>query len=52
VLAILERCGARDHAAGEAQRYRELALTTIRNLPIPEDRREELASVVERSIAI
>jgi geranylgeranyl diphosphate synthase type I len=52
VLDILERCGARDHAASEAQRYREEALTSIRNLPIPADRREEMASVVERSIAI
>ena len=52
VLGILGRCGARDHASGEAERYREMALTTIRNLPIPADRREELASVVERSIAI
>jgi geranylgeranyl diphosphate synthase type I len=52
VLAILERCGARDHAASEAQRYREMALTTIRHLPITLDRREELTSVVERSIAI
>ena len=52
VLGILERCGARDHATREAERYRQLALTTIRNLPIPEERRDELTWVVERSIAI
>jgi len=51
VLAILERCGAREHALGEARRYRDRALAAIGELPIGEERRAELRQVVESVIA-
>jgi geranylgeranyl diphosphate synthase type I len=52
VLAILERCGAREHAMREASRYRRIALDAIAALPIAPDRRAELSLVVETGIAI
>jgi geranylgeranyl diphosphate synthase type I len=51
VLAILDRCGAADHARGEARRYRDAALADIDGLPIPDERRSELRQVVESIIA-
>lgn len=51
VLAILERCGAREHALDEARRYRDLALTHLDRLPCPAERRQELAAVVRSVIA-
>jgi geranylgeranyl diphosphate synthase type I len=50
VLAILDRCGARAHAEGEARRHRDMALEDLRALPVPDGRRAELESVVETII--
>ena len=52
VIAILERSGARDHAEGEARRCRDRALQTVAGLPIAPERRAELASLIETSIAV
>ncbi|MGH2427866.1 MAG: polyprenyl synthetase family protein [Candidatus Limnocylindria bacterium] len=51
VLAILERCGAREHALSEARRYRDLALRGVDQLPCAEERRIELRKLVESVIA-
>lgn len=51
VLAILEGCGAREHALAEARRYRDLALDGIAALPIADARREELRTLVQAIIA-
>jgi geranylgeranyl diphosphate synthase type I len=51
VLAILDRCGAAEHARAEARRHRDAALTDIDSLPIPADRKEELRALVESIIA-
>jgi geranylgeranyl diphosphate synthase, type I len=50
VLAILDRCGARAYAEGQARRYRDLALNDIASLPIPEAVRVGLQRVVEAVI--
>jgi geranylgeranyl diphosphate synthase type I len=50
-LAILERSGAREHALGEARRYRDLALRHLDLLPCPIERRRELAELVGSVIA-
>ena len=52
VIAILERSGARRHAEGEARRTRDRALATVSALPIAPERRAELASLIETSIAV
>ena len=52
VIAILERSGARKHAEGEARRTRDRALATVAALPIAPERRAELASLIETSIAV
>ena len=52
VLAILDRAGARDHAVGEAKRFRDLALTDAEALPIASSRRDELHALVESVIAL
>lgn len=51
VLAILERCGAREHALGEARRYRDLALHHVELLPCALDRKRELTTLVRSVIA-
>jgi Geranylgeranyl pyrophosphate synthase len=51
VLEILERCGARRHAEEEALRYRDLAISQARSLPVPEDRLAELRTLVESMIS-
>ncbi|MDQ2689796.1 MAG: polyprenyl synthetase family protein [Chloroflexota bacterium] len=51
VLAILERSGAREHARAEARRYRDRALEQLFALPCPDERKEELATVV-RSVIV
>jgi geranylgeranyl diphosphate synthase type I len=51
VLAILERSGAREHARVEARRYRDRALEQLFALPCPDERKEELATVV-RSVIV
>jgi len=51
VLAILDRCGARDHALAEARRYRDRALELLVNLPCPPDRKGDLAAFVRSVIA-
>jgi geranylgeranyl diphosphate synthase type I len=50
-LAILDRCGARDHATAEARRYRDLALARIDGLPCDERARAQLRFLVEMVIA-
>jgi len=52
VLAILDRAGARDQAIGEAHRFRDLALADAESLPIGDDRRRELRSLVESVISL
>jgi geranylgeranyl diphosphate synthase type I len=51
VLAILDRSGARAMAEAEARRYKELALATLAELPIPDAPRAELSSLVESVVA-
>jgi geranylgeranyl diphosphate synthase type I len=51
VLAILERCGARDHTLAEARRYRDRSLEELELLPCPPDGKRELAVVVRSMIA-
>jgi geranylgeranyl diphosphate synthase, type I len=51
VLEILERSGAREHALGEARRYRGLALAQIDRLPCPPERRAQLSALVATAIA-
>lgn len=52
VLDLLERSGAREHALGEARRFRDMALADVAELPIPEERRSQLAELVEGAIAV
>jgi geranylgeranyl pyrophosphate synthase len=51
VLDILERCGAREHALGEARRYRDIALGHLERLPCPPDGKRELEGLVRSVIA-
>jgi geranylgeranyl diphosphate synthase type I len=51
VLGILERCGAREHASGEARRYRDLSLELLDELPCRPDGKRELAILVRSVIA-
>ena len=51
VLAILGRCGAREHASAEARRYRDRALGLLDQLPCPPERREDLERFVRSVIA-
>lgn len=51
VLAILERCGAREHALSQARRYRDLALEHVEDLPCPDDRKRDLGALVRSVIA-
>ncbi|MEA2651268.1 MAG: geranylgeranyl diphosphate synthase, type [Chloroflexota bacterium] len=51
VLAILERCGAREHTLTEARRYRDRSLEELELLPCPPDGKRELAVVVRSMIA-
>ena len=51
VLTILERCGARDFAAGEARRYRDLAVADLLALPLPAERQQQLERFVAAIIA-
>lgn len=50
VLAILGRCGAREHASQEARRYRDRALALLDELPCPPERREDLERFVRSVI--
>ncbi len=52
VLAILERSGAREHALGEARRYRDQALADLAALPCDPVGRRQLATLVESVIAV
>jgi len=52
VLDILERSGARQHALGEARRYRDRALRDLELLPCPLDRKQDLAELVRTVIAV
>jgi geranylgeranyl diphosphate synthase, type I len=51
VLAILERCGAREHALGEARRYRDRSLDQLDQLPCLPEGKRELALLVRAVIA-
>ncbi|MDQ4034496.1 MAG: polyprenyl synthetase family protein [Chloroflexota bacterium] len=51
VLAILERCGARQHALGEARRYRDRSLDRLAQLPCLPEGKRELAVLVRAVIA-
>jgi geranylgeranyl diphosphate synthase, type I len=51
VLAILGRCGAREHASEEARRYRDRALALLDQLPCPPERRDDLERFVRSVIA-
>jgi len=51
VLEILERSGARAATEQEARRYRDLALTEARSLPVPMERLEDLRTLVESMIS-
>ncbi len=51
VLGILDRSGARDFALGEARRHRDAALADIDELPLTEERRRQLRTLVEAVIA-
>ena len=51
VLAILERCGAREHTLAEARRYRDRSLEELELLPCPPEGKRELAVVVRSMIA-
>jgi geranylgeranyl pyrophosphate synthase len=51
VLAILERSGARDHAEGEARRWRDLALQHIEGLPCLPEGKRDLTTLVRWAIA-
>jgi geranylgeranyl diphosphate synthase type I len=51
VLDILERSGAREHALGEARRYRDIALGHLDQLPCPPDGKRELEGLVRSVIA-
>ncbi|MEP7040104.1 MAG: polyprenyl synthetase family protein, partial [Chloroflexota bacterium] len=51
VLEILERTGARAATEQEALRYRDLALTEARSLPVPLDLLEGLRTLVESMIS-
>ena len=50
VLAILERCGAREHTLTEARRYRDAALNHLELLPCDLDRKRDLAALVRSEI--
>jgi geranylgeranyl diphosphate synthase type I len=51
VLEILERSGAREHTLSEARRYRDLALQHVAGLPCIDDRKADLAELVQSVIA-
>jgi geranylgeranyl diphosphate synthase type I len=51
VLAILERCGARDHAVAEARRWRDRALEQIEALPCLPEGKRDLTTLVRWAIA-
>jgi geranylgeranyl diphosphate synthase type I len=51
VLAILERCGAREHVLAEARRLRDTALADIDALPLADAPRSQLRGLVEAVIA-
>jgi geranylgeranyl diphosphate synthase type I len=51
VLAILERSGARDHAEGEARRWRDRVLQQIEGLPCLPEGKRDLTTLVRWVIA-
>jgi len=51
ILAILERCGAREHTLGEARRYRDVALGHLEALPCRPEGKRELEGLVRSVIA-
>jgi len=51
VLAILERCGAQEHALTEARRYRDRSLQQLELLPCLPDGKRDLADLVRSVIA-
>ena len=51
VLAILERCGAREHTLAEARRFRDRSLEQLDTLPCPPEGKRDLAALVRAVIA-
>ena len=51
MLAILERCGAREHTLAEARRYRDRRLERLELLPCPPEGKQELAASRRSMIA-
>jgi len=51
VLAILERCGAREHTLSEARRFRDRSLEELELLPCPPEGKRELGVLVRSMIA-
>jgi geranylgeranyl diphosphate synthase type I len=51
VLAILERCGAREHALGQVHELRDEVLRDVGGLPIPSEMKAALSALVESVIA-
>jgi geranylgeranyl diphosphate synthase type I len=49
-LDILERCGAREFAVGEARRYRDRAIAELEHMGIPGEAGIELAELVQRMV--
>jgi len=52
VLAILERCGAREHTIGQARAFRDRALAQLEILPCPPEGKSDLAKLVHAVIAV
>ncbi|MDP9272395.1 MAG: polyprenyl synthetase family protein [Chloroflexota bacterium] len=51
VLAILERCGAREHGVGRVRELRGQVLREVEGLPIPSEVKAQLSGLVESVIA-
>jgi geranylgeranyl diphosphate synthase type I len=51
VLAILERCGAREHGIGQVRELRAQVLRDVGGLPIPPEVKAQLSGLVESVIA-
>ena len=51
VLAILDRCGAREHTLAQARHYRDRSLKQLERLPCPPKGKRDLADLVRSMIA-
>ena len=50
VLAILGRCGAREHTLGEARHFRDRAAAGVNRLQASPQRRDQLRTLIEAVI--